>query len=224
MERELVITEDGSATLRHNQTGECYHSTFGAYSESMHIFINHGLHSILCTKAEKINIFEVGLGTGLNCLLSAVTADSFPSKQFEYIAVEKYPLTGSEYKKLNYNLLVNDEYHSVWDKIHLCEWHFNTELLPNFTLHKIHGDIRDVAIERSDINLVYYDAFSPGNQPELWSKDIFKSVRSLMSSNSLLVTYSSKGDVKEALRFAGFRIQRVPGPSGKRHMIIAHID
>lgn len=236
MNREIVKTADGSFTLKIDGGQECFHSVNGAYTESMHIFIQNGLRyyidSIIEYKSAQtanINILEVGFGTGLNCILTAVAAQEYPTIQINYNAIEKYPLSLEEFEQLEYKTLVADEHHYLASHIHVCKWDQKVELKKNFFLKKINCDIE--ALELSNIieelvdkqlaNIVYFDAFSPNIQPQLWSVNIFKGLYNLMSINSVLVTYSAKGDVKRALREAGFNVTRKQGPPGKRHITIA---
>lgn len=243
MKREIVITADGSFTLKVEGTQECYHSVNGAYTESMHIFIQNGLKYYITeilknTKDQStdINILEVGFGTGLNSILTAITIKNYPNIRVNYNAVEKYPLTLKEFESLNYKKLIDLNSHFIVAKIHSSNWGRPLKIEDNFTLLKINYNIEDFQlnieeglsaekgiklINGNSANIVYFDAFSPNIQPELWSSNIFKGIYNLMSDNSILVTYSAKGDVKRALREAGFNVTRKEGPPGKRHITVA---
>ena len=233
MKREIVITADGSSTIKLCEEDECYHSVNGALAESLHIFINNGLKSYLAEREtsgismpECINILEVGLGTGLNCVLSAIESSKYNNIYFNYLALEKYPVTADELKSLNYETFLGSDYYSALEKIHSTIWGVKESILPNFTLTKIECDIKDlegVALKKiiPDLDVVYFDAFSPNIQPELWSREIFEGIYSMMSDGAILITYSSRGTVKSVLREAGFSVKRLKGPSGKRHITLA---
>ena len=233
MKREIVKTADGSFTLREENSQECFHSTNGAYTESMHIFIKNGLKyyldKILDNNSQQthVNILEIGFGTGLNCILTAVSLEHYPNITTNYNTIEKYPLTIEEFEQLNYKTIIDQKFHAFIKKIHLCNWNKREKITDRFFLNKIEGDLKELHIkkeqllERNSINVVYFDAFSPNIDPTLWSKKIFKNLFELMDNNAVLVTYSVKGDVKRALREAGFNVTRKAGPPGKRHITIA---
>jgi tRNA U34 5-methylaminomethyl-2-thiouridine-forming methyltransferase MnmC len=231
--REIIITADGSSTIMLSDLNESYHSINGALAESRHIFIDNGLNRVIgsqgrdnSTSNRKISILETGLGTGLNCLLTIIEALKYPQYQFLYTAIELYPVTQEELRMLNYITITGDEYLSLFNKIHAVPWGCCSEILPNFYLNKIRSDIKE--LKSPDIatnpDVVYFDAFSPNIQPELWSSEIFKGIFSVMNPGSILVTYSSRGAVKSALRDAGFVVKRVKGPVGKRHITVAQRD
>lgn len=234
MNREIIKTADGSNTLKIEGSLECFHSINGAYTESMHIFIQNGLlyyiDNILKEESNQvshINILEIGFGTGLNSILTIVSAKEYPRTQINYNAIEKFPLSIEEFNSLNYKTLFANEWHSSIDKINTCNWDQNEKIENNFNLLKINCDIEILVdktitlIDKKLADIVYFDAFSPNTQPQLWSIDIFRGVYRIMSDNSILVTYSAKGDVKRALREAGFSVTRKQGPPGKRHITVA---
>jgi len=233
LKREIVITADGSSTIRLCEEDECYHSVNGALAESLHIFINNGLNRFLNEKRASvepihkcISILEIGLGTGLNCVLTAIEALKHKDLIFNYIALEKYPVTVQELKCLNYEIFLGRDYNSILEKIHSVQWGVSEKILNNFNLTKIERDIKELEGDSlkgviSNVDIVYFDAFSPNIQPELWSREIFKGLFSMMSGGSILITYSSRGSVKIALRESGFTVKRLKGPSGKRHITLA---
>lgn len=215
--REIATTADGSKTLFVPQWDEHYHSIHGARQESMHVFIHAGLEYYLKQYTpETIRIFEVGLGTGLNALLTAQHVKGL-STQIRYQSIEAYPLTMEEVHALNY-IDPNDEgaYH-LYTTIHQSSWGEWNTINENFFLLKIHDFLENWASEEK-IDLVYFDAFAPSAQPQLWTEDIFKMIYHHMSGKSVLVTYCAKGVVKRAMKAAGFKIEALPGPPGKREM------
>jgi tRNA U34 5-methylaminomethyl-2-thiouridine-forming methyltransferase MnmC len=195
---------------------EHYHSIHGAVQESMHIFINSGLN--FCT-ADPINIFEVGFGTGLNALLTA--AESKKSKRIiHYTSIEKYPVETDLLNKLNYSQFAGDSGKEIFSNIHSVEWGIKTRITENFDLLKIKGDMTK-SIPDDNFNLIYFDAFGPDKQPEMWSREIFEMIASITRKAGILVTYSAMGEVKRNLRACGFEVTLLPGPPGKRQIIRA---
>lgn len=232
--RKIVTSEDGSRTIKLDDFDESFHSLYGAFSESLHIYIGYGLEYIIQKSTGQrriINILEVGLGTGLNCLLTAITAVKNPEVFFNYTAVEKYPVTIAEAKQLDHPSLFEDKRNTA-EKIsyiiHNSPWGEDVKILQNFTLNKVEMDFLDFIkaetlskISGLSFDLVYFDAFAPDIQPEMWSEELFVKVFEMTKQDGVLVTYSSKGIVKRALRSAGFAVARLKGPKGKRHILRA---
>ena len=287
MQHTPTSTADGSSTLQLTQFGETYHSRNGAYTEAMHIYIKNGLEHLFESVADRsyaapaetpavgdtsgpdgspvhLNIFDVGLGTGLNCILTWVWQQQLrqaglPYPRITYYGIEKYPIHTSEIEQFNYPTIIAqhtdfppDKLSEIFHHMHSCPWEKDVEV-PNLTdteqqaplccrgagctevdfiLHKSCADIADLGAEYyreagrhswgRDANIpsvVYYDTFSPATQPNLWDETIFRNIASGCTPGSLLVTYCSKGTVKQALRSAGFTLERLPGPPGKRHIL-----
>ncbi len=217
MNIQIAITEDGSHTLYNNTLGEHYHSTHGAIQESQHIFIEAGLNA-LEKKSGSINILEIGFGTGLNALL---TYQELETKAFKinYVAIEPIMLDKSIYTQLNYtDLLNNKTLLDIFIKMHEIPCDVPHFISDNFILNKIEGKLQELELSENAFDLVYFDAFSPEIQPELWDEEIFKILYASMKNNSILTTYSAKGIVKRALKSAGFEIENLPGPIGKRQI------
>jgi tRNA U34 5-methylaminomethyl-2-thiouridine-forming methyltransferase MnmC len=218
MKSTLTITADGSHTLAVPGTTEHYHSVHGAIAESKHIYINAGLnHAIKDNK--HLTILEIGFGTGLNALLTYLELSKL-NVSCEYTAVEAFPLEEAIFKQLNYSELLNVQ-PSVFLKMHTSEWNTDTEISSCFKLQKIREDACKIKLPANTFNLVYFDAFSPAVQPEMWTKEIFASIYSSMKGNALLTTYCTKGEVKRALKETGFTITKLPGPAGKREILRA---
>lgn len=212
----IVKTYDGSHTIFVPELSEHYHSIHGAIQESDFIFINSGL---MYSKAEPVRIFEVGFGTGLNAFLTAICAASQNRKVF-YTSIEKFPLSGSVVDSLNYKEFFGREYGYLFERIHACKWNILEEIAENFTLNKIRGDLTKYKI-RGNFDLVYFDAFGPDKQPEMWTDDVFKKISGITVPNGILVTYSAKGSVQRILKNSGFDVFLLPGPPGKRQIIRA---
>ncbi len=190
----------------------------GALIESQHIFINSGF-KYLSDTLKQISILEVGLGTGLNAALTANESLISGVETF-YTALELYPITEKQIKDLNYSQILNSEVAECWSKIMLAEWNSSVEINQSFRISKLNDDFTKW-IPTKNFNLIYFDAFAPDDQPEMWSVEMFQKLYSSLSIGGVLVTYSSKGIVKQALRAAGFKVERLAGPPGKRHILRA---
>lgn len=213
---EIVTTSDGSRTLFVPELNEHYHSVHGAIQESEYIFIKCGLNF---SKADPVRIFEVGFGTGLNAFLTAVNSVTKNRKIF-YTSIEKYPLPESIINELNYKSFFPRESAYLFDLIHQAKWNTLQEISDNFTLKKIEGDITKQMIA-GDYDLIFFDAFGPDKQPEMWSDEIFSKIAGITIHNGILLTYSVKGEVKRGLRKNGFKVNRLKGPPGKHQIIRA---
>ena len=211
-EIELKLSEDGSHTLYVPELDEHYHSVFGARTESMHVFIKSGLdHS----DKQDIKILEIGFGTGLNALLTALNKGR---RKIEYHSIEKYPLNSETEDALTLSPQQTVEESSVFKAIHEAPWNELTEIIPDFKLLKFEDDLLTVNFN-TKYDLVYFDAFGPDVQPELWTKDIFQKIFDTTNTNGILTTYSAKGAVRRAMQSAGFKVERLPGPPKKREML-----
>lgn len=215
MER-LIVTEDGSHSLYSPQYNQQYHSLQGALVEAEHIYVNLGLRPILEQAESTVYVFEMGFGTGLNAFLTWKLADLL-KKNIYYVAVEAFPVTRDEAFSLNYAALTG---YSGFMDLHDCAWSAECAVSENFILRKEHSRLENFkSTEKFDV--IYYDAFDPRAQPELWTAEIFSQVAAQTRQGGVLVTYSSKGIVKRALRAAGFEVQRHRGPGRKTHVLKA---
>lgn len=221
MEREIRTTSDGSKTLYINDLNENYHSHHGALQEAQHVFIDNGFNLVY---DYEINILELGLGTGLNVL---VTIDEFMKTDknhiIHYFTIEKYPVNEEEVRELDYaSIFQKPEMTEINQRIHSCNWNDSIEIIPNFFLTKYHCDFFELEqIEIPKINLVYFDCFGARVQPDLWEKPLFEMVTNKMKIGGLLTTYSSKGSVRRILKELNFNVEKKAGPPGKREMINA---
>jgi tRNA U34 5-methylaminomethyl-2-thiouridine-forming methyltransferase MnmC len=213
---QLVTTSDGSHTIFVPELNEHFHSIHGAVQESMIVFIQNGFE--YC-KADPINILEIGFGTGLNTLLTAVQCMNTNRKAI-YTSVEKYPLAENLIQTLNHWSFAGDQGRQIFDLIHNSKWGVFKKLTEYFWLKKIKCDLVRDSIE-GKFDLVFFDAFGPDKQPEMWTSDVFMKIADVTDTNSVLVTYSAKGEVKRILKACGFNISLLPGPPGKRHVIRA---
>jgi tRNA U34 5-methylaminomethyl-2-thiouridine-forming methyltransferase MnmC len=216
MMSKIVKTEDGSFTLFSSKFKEHYHSTYGALNESMLVYIENGLKYY---NKKSINIFELGFGTGLNAILTYI--QSLKSNlTINYHTIELYPLKPEIISELDYNELLSEYELSIFNKMHNSSWDTEIEISENFFLKKINIDFEGFVFnEKYDI--IYFDAFAPDTQPNLWSTENFIKLYDSLNPKGIITTYSSKGIVKRNLRDAGFNVSRLPGPNGKRHVIRA---
>lgn len=213
MKRKIIKSGDGTPTIYVESLDEHYHSVHGARAESEHIFIDAGLKNI---KKEELNILEIGFGTGLNAYL---TLNNKNNHHIHYYTIEKYPLEEYEWKQLDY-INEHDPIKEGFAKIHQANWEKWVEIEPGFKLFKKKADLKNFTPPSSQ-DLIYFDAFAPDVQPELWSREIFKKLYECLARGDILVTYSVKGFVRRNLIDCGFILEKMPGPKGKRHMLRA---
>ncbi len=221
---QIITTEDGSHTLFSEQFNEIYHSCHGAIQESKHIFLKSGLEAVwqYQKRIERLRIFEVGFGTGLNALLTMLQAEK-ENLKMDYETVELYPVPIEIIKGLNYTKQLNFEYcYGPYHTMHLVRWEEWHELTPFFRFRKMQASLLEVALEKETTDLIYFDAFAPEHQPEMWTVEVFKKLYEALTLGGILVTYCCKGSVQRALKEAGFRLEKLPGPPGKREILRAH--
>lgn len=218
MNNALRLCEDGSHTLFSDKAGECYHSTHGAYTESLQIFINYGLLTVFESLTLKtVRILEVGFGTGLNALLTSLEAES-GAVYVSYLGLEPFPVESEIIRQLNYCSLLNGNSQQYFDLMHESTWDSTYIIHPSFGFKKQQIGFMDAGLENNGFDLIYFDAFSPEAQPELWEQEVFDKCFRIMAKGGVLVTYCAKGKVKRALKAAGFTIENLPGPPGKREI------
>lgn len=219
MERLPLITGDGSPTIFIPALDVTYHSRHGALQESRHVFIREGLLPALsATSVSPLRILEMGFGTGLNALLSLLEANE-RKRNLHYTALELYPLSAEEAAALSYDTLFeNPDNRAVYRDLHQCAWETEVPVSPYFTLCK-----RNISMtaytDDTGFDLIYYDAFAPAAQPDLWTEEVFSLLFKLSRPGALLVTYCSKGSVRRAMQAAGWQVEKRPGPPGKREMV-----
>ena len=212
---KLEQTADGSYTLYVPELDEHYHSVKGALTESQHIFIDMGLNH--CTVAHP-HILEIGLGTGLNCFLTYLSSKE-QNRNIHYTGIERYPLNEETIHQLDYATLIGKGYAKAYYAIHEAEWEKDVHLSDTFTLHKIEGDFTQYNFQ-GKYDLVYFDAFAPEKQPEMWEQSLFEVLYKVMNPGGILTTYCAKGIVRRMLQTAGFFVERLPGPPGGKREIL----
>ncbi|MFA8433023.1 MAG: tRNA (5-methylaminomethyl-2-thiouridine)(34)-methyltransferase MnmD [Marinifilaceae bacterium] len=216
IKRQLEVTKDGSHTLYVPELDEHYHSVHGAVQEAMHVYLDAGFHF---SNKDPIRILEIGFGTGLNAYLTLIEGEK-SKRQVEYHSIELYPIEQEHLEKLNYPDQIDYPNRQLFYQMHQAEWNKTIEITPGFHLHKIQGDLTKQIFD-GNYDVVYFDAFAPDIQPELWKEEVFQKIHDAMAPDSILTTYSTKGIVKRALRATGFKVKRLPGPPGKREMLRA---
>ena len=217
-ERLIIPTADGSHTISLGATGITYHSTHGAMQESMQVFIQTGLLPALQRFNDKeLLVFEMGFGTGLNALLTAIESER-EKRSIHYTTLELFPLRDEELARLNY--AQEEATKTLFGEIHAAAWEKETEISPYFALIRHRADLLEFTPERQ-YHLIYYDAFAPGDQPELWTVSLFKKLYDMLVYGGMLVTYCSKSVVRRAMSEAGFTVSKMPGPHGKREILRA---
>lgn len=220
MQLKVLVTKDGSHTLFSEQFNEIYHSRHGALQESMHVFIAAGFEYVARNK-EKIRLLEIGFGTGLNALLTLQAQVSL-NKQVEYYSVEPYPVPLELIRELNYvSLMQNQGIDLFFMEMHKAAWDQDETIGSQFILHKMENKLEDILLPPDFFDLIYFDAFAPEKHPALWTIAIFEKMFRCLKNDGVLVTYCAKGNFKRNLKAAGFKIESLPGPSGKREMVRA---
>jgi tRNA U34 5-methylaminomethyl-2-thiouridine-forming methyltransferase MnmC len=217
---EIIITDDGSHTLYVPLLDETFHSTHGAIQESRHIFIRDGLEYLIdSTHPDKLKILEVGFGTGLNALLTIEYCEKHAETNIEYTALEPFPLGDQIIQNLNYYKEIGTG-KNEWDKIHNASWNESTMILPNFKILKLETSIENFETDQV-LDLIYFDAFAPGKQPDIWDASIFEKLNRMMNKGAILTTYCAQGQFKRTLKSVGFDVESLPGPPGKFQMVRA---
>lgn len=218
MERKIVRTADGSKTIQLPGWGEQYHSMHGALQEAYHVFIRGGLDLF---SDRGLDLLEMGFGTGLNALVTlAEAADR--NLNVRYTTLEAFPVVEQEWHQLEFGRLLGQgaSHQEHFEQLHRAPWGREYPITSFFTLQKLNIDIRNFESGPA-FDLVYFDAFGARVQPELWTEAIFHRMHGALRPGGYLVTYSAKGSVRRAMQKAGFSVERLPGPPGKREMLRA---
>ncbi|MCL6217636.1 tRNA (5-methylaminomethyl-2-thiouridine)(34)-methyltransferase MnmD [Zunongwangia pacifica] len=220
MERKIIKTGDGSATIHLPEWNEQYHSKHGALQEAMHVFIKMGLDfTITEFNKTELYILEIGFGTGLNALLTAFYGNTV---KINYTGVEAYPVKPEELEVLDYASVLPDfkTAAAIFNKMHQVDWEKSLPITSNFSLNKQKKTFQEID-DKEVFDLIYFDAFGARVQPELWTEVIFQKMYDSLKLNGVLVTYAAKGSVRRAMQAVGFTVERLPGPPGKREMLRA---
>lgn len=214
---EIITTQDGSNSVLSRRFGVSYHSRYGAIQESRHVFVEAGLFAV-APGLERVDLLEIGFGTGLNTLLSLQEAGS-RGWQVRYEAVEGYPMDPVQALKLNYPQVLNaPDLAEAYEQMHGQPWNELLELKPFFQLYKRKALVEELSFPEPAFDLIYFDAFAPNAQPELWELPVLRLMEQALRPGGMLVTYCAKGSFKRNLRALGLEVEALPGPPGKREM------
>jgi tRNA U34 5-methylaminomethyl-2-thiouridine-forming methyltransferase MnmC len=218
----LILTEDGSHTLLNEQWQVTYHSKFGALQEADTVYISAGFKHLLnklLGENPQLSVLEMGLGTGLNAFMTYVQAIKYPHIKIKYTGVDAYPISPEMAAHFNYTeALQLSEYQDVFLKLHQPSEEEWQALSPNFLFRRIAEQFESLDFGTQLFDLIYYDAFAPNAQPELWDEAMMRKIFNLLRPNGVMTTYCAKGDFKRLLRSIGFVVEALPGPKGKREM------
>jgi tRNA U34 5-methylaminomethyl-2-thiouridine-forming methyltransferase MnmC len=218
-EIQIITTGDGSHSLLNTALNETYHSVHGARRESVHVFIKHGLEYFLDgNAADVVKIFEVGFGTGLNALLTASFAENQKHKIL-YTSLEAFPLADEIPGKLNYAESESEKL--LFEKLHSSSWEVDVQINNFFTLRKIKTTLEEISLQGNYFDVIFFDAFAPSKQPELWEIPMLEKVCNALKSNGVFTTYCAKGQLKRDLKSLGLLVETLPGPPGKKEMVRA---
>ena len=213
MNTEIEITADGSATIYVPHLDEHYHSVKGALTESLHIFRDCAFMHATSTDAP-LRVLEIGFGTGLNAVVTAMASNE--KRKAHYISLELYPVSHEMVAQLNYGKLVDND---LLQSLHNAEWESPQTITPYFTLEKLKCDFTQCELPQR-IDVVYFDAFAPEKQPEMWSEELFARIYEAMNPSGVLTTYCAKGEIRRRLQKVGFTIERLQGPLGGKREIL----
>ena len=221
-ELEIITTSDGSHSLLNTALNETYHSVHGAIQESAYVFIKNGLeYFIQLSKPQQISILEVGFGTGLNALMT-LQSSLQGDMPIHYTTLEVYPINSETTQLLNYARLLNflnaDHY---FLRLHEGPWEKEQAIEKNFYIKKLKSKIQDTDFLPSSFDLIYFDAFAPSKQPEMWEMNVMKKIVEAMKPGAVFVTYCAKGQLKRDLKSLGLIVETLLGPPGKKEMVRA---
>jgi tRNA U34 5-methylaminomethyl-2-thiouridine-forming methyltransferase MnmC len=221
MDVRLIKTEDGSWSLYRDDLNESYHSLKGALRESRYVYIQQGIETA-GGSLEQVHVFEMGFGTGLNALLAYEWALK-QQKQAVFHSCELYPIGEAVWTELNYPELMEQSEHlsDIFHLMHTAAWEVEVEIGPYFRLHKTRQSLQELQLEPFCYHVVFYDAFAPGKQADVWSKELLGKMYSCLKSEGILVTYCAMGQFKRDLKDLGFMVETLPGPPGKKEMVRA---
>jgi tRNA U34 5-methylaminomethyl-2-thiouridine-forming methyltransferase MnmC len=214
---QIITTSDGSHSLLNTTLNETYHSVHGAIQESLHVFINNGLRFFYGRHKEEISVLEIGFGTGLNALLTLQFAEK-NSCRINYTSLEAFPIDKETWQQLNYEINGNQE---MFHELHKAEWNIENKISPHFKLLKLDTTIQDIELKNESFDVIYFDAFAPNKQPEMWELPILRKITLAMKPNGVFVTYCAKGQLKRDLRSLGLSVETLSGPPGKKEMVRA---
>jgi len=220
MSLKIIKTSDGSDTIFNEDLNETYHSLNGSINESELVYIRNGLEYFLNKKTtDSVRVLEIGFGTGLNFLLTKIFMEERSEKLF-YHTLEPFPLPSGLIKKINYIEKIGESYRDIFNKSHKSRPNETVNLNEKISFLRSELTLESIKFSKK-YDVIYFDAFAPSRQPEIWGIENLEKIYSHMNLNSILVTYCSSGRFKRDLRRVGFGVVVLPGPAGKREMVRA---
>ncbi len=219
---QLITTSDGSHSLLNITLNETYHSVHGAVQESAHVFIDNGLDYFIHRNSPKeISILEIGFGTGLNALMTLKAALN-TDISVHYTTLEAFPITATTAQLLNYAQKLDfDNANHYFEKLHNAMWEEEQLIEKNFSVKKLKQKIQDVHLSTSAFDIIYFDAFAPSKQPDMWTMRVLLKIEMAMKPGAIFVTYCAKGQLKRDLKSLGLMVETLQGPPGKKEMVRA---
>lgn len=217
MKIRIIMTEDGSPSLLREDLYETYHSLHGAKGESEYVFIRHGLAFVAEKKTSAIRVLEIGFGTGLNAFLTWEFSKNNPIS-IQYESLEPIPISKEIYEQLEYS--EEDTDHKLFQQLHTVSWGHTHQISDRFSLKKLETTLELLEAEQP-YDLIYFDAFAPSKQPEVWSLENLKKCFETLREGGVLTTYCAQGQFKRNLKEAGFEVETLPGAMGKKEMVRA---
>jgi tRNA U34 5-methylaminomethyl-2-thiouridine-forming methyltransferase MnmC len=215
MKREVVQTADGSMTIHIPEMNENYHSGHGALQEAKHVFLQNGLLEF--KDRGEVAVFEMGFGTGLNAFLTMEYCE-LKRKKLRYTGIEAFPVDFEMAKAMKYESSVDSFVSSYFDEIHKCTWNEVHQLTDLISFQKLHLKIENYIPANDTFDLIYFDAFGPRAQGDMWEISILTKMHQILKPGGLFVTYCAKGQLRRDLKSLGFKVESLPGPPGKREM------
>lgn len=216
---EILTTADNSKTLHLPELNEQYHSKHGALTEAEHVYIKAGLQHWLTVNAYSggLNVFELGFGTGMNAVLTATYLAEHPEINCNYTVIDPFILTAEQY-----SFFVEESWaiRAPFTAMHEAPWGETVAISSNFSLLKIQTTFEDFRAQKG-VDLLYYDAFGPRVQPQLWESWALQKCADMMNPEAVWVSYCAKGSVRRGLQEVGLSVERLPGPPGKRELLRA---
>ncbi len=219
MVQRIETTADGSHTIFSEDFGAQYHSSHGSVQESMTVFIENGLFAI---EKKKIDILEIGFGTGLN---AALTFDQTltTERSISYLGIEKHPISIDLVDALNYSsFFTHDSTNDMLKSLHSTHHVMRSSEKHSFIGKLVIDDVFQIAFDTS-FDLIYFDAFAPSIQEKLWKVPFLDKMFKALRPGGILTTYCAQGQFKRNLKEVGFMVESLPGPTGKREMTRARV-
>ncbi len=216
MPNQLFETQDGSHSILSAQFGVAYHSKHGAIQETQHVFIDAAL-KFKAVSHTALSVLDIGFGTGLNAYMTLLEAEK-SSLAINYTGIEAFPISYQQATDLNYSTLLKTEnFQTTFLEMHRADWATPVQLTDHFQFTKKQIKFETIHFV-NQFDIIYFDAFAPNAQPELWEADLLEKMYQALKKDGVLVTYCAKGVVKRTLKAVGFEIEALKGPPGKREM------